>query len=156
MRIVAAVTAVVVAADQATKAWAVSSLHDGPIELVGSAVRFRLTRNPGSAFSLFAGNGPLLAILAIVLIVLLFRMARREANRWMVSGLSLILGGALGNLADRVFRGDGLLDGAVVDFVDIGAWPTFNIADAAITIGVVIVLLAGWPRNDHDGRDPDA
>ncbi len=62
----------------------------------------------------------------------------------MVVGLSLVLGGALGNLSDRVFRDPGFLRGAVVDFVSVGAWPTFNVADSAITIGAVLIIWRGW------------
>ncbi|HVM39206.1 MAG TPA: signal peptidase II [Acidimicrobiia bacterium] len=154
LRNAAVVTAVVVAADQASKAWAVSELSDGPVEVFGSAVRFRLTGNTGGAFSLFAGNGALLAAVAVVLVVVLARMVARESDGWLVAGLSLVLGGALGNLADRAFRGDGFLDGAVVDFVDVGAWPTFNVADAAITIGVILVVVRGWRTEVPDEQAP--
>lgn len=140
------VAAVVVGLDQLTKAWAVEALVDGPIELIGDSVQFDLVRNRGGAFSLLSFDGvtPLLAIAAIALSLWLVYLGHREDDRWLVFGLALVLGGALGNLADRLFRDPGVLEGAVVDFVDVGAWPTFNLADAAITVGVVLLVLRGW------------
>lgn len=138
--------------DQATKTWAVRALDDGPIDLVGSSVQFRLTRNSGSAFSLFTGWTPALAILAAVLVVVLIRMGRAESDVWLATALAVVLGGALGNLGDRLFRAPGFLEGAVVDFVRVGGWPTFNVADSAIAVGAVILLIRGW-RDTRDG-DP--
>ena len=131
----------VVVVDQLTKAWAVRELTDGPIDVLGSTVGFRLARNSGSAFSLFQAFTPLLAIVAIGVAVLLVRAVRRTRDPLMVIGLSLVLGGALGNLVDRLFRSPGFLKGAVVDFVHVGSFPTFNVADSAITIGAVIIVI---------------
>lgn len=147
-----AVAAAVVAADQITKAWAVQALDDGPVDVFGSAVQFDLMRNTGSAFSLFTGFTPLLAVLAAVLAVIIVRMGHRESDPWLRMGLALVLGGALGNLGDRIFRAPGFLRGAVIDFVDVGAWPTFNVADAAITVGAALLVLRGW----RGGRDEDS
>lgn len=135
--------------DQATKTWAVRALDDGPIDLIGSSVQFRLTRNSGSAFSLFTGWTPALAVLATVLVVVLIRMGRAESDVWLATALAVVLGGAFGNLADRLFRAPGFLKGAVVDFVRVGAWPTFNVADSAIAVGAVILLLRGWRDTRH-------
>jgi signal peptidase II len=131
----------VVVLDQLTKLWAVHELADRPITLIGDDVGFALTRNTGSAFSLFQAFTPLLAIVAIGVAVLLVRAVRRARDTLMVIGLSLVLGGALGNLLDRVFRSPGFLKGAVVDFVHLGRFPTFNVADSAITIGAVIIVI---------------
>ncbi len=136
----------VVAADQATKAWAVSALADGPVRILGSTVELSLSRNSGSAFSLFQGFTPLLALVAVVVAAVLVRAVRRTDDRWAVLALSLVLGGALGNLADRAFRSPGFLHGAVVDFVSIGAWPSFNVADSAITVGAVTLVVVTWRR----------
>lgn len=131
----------VVAADQATKAWAVAVLSDGPIRVIGDFLRLRLTRNPGAAFSILQGSGAFIALLAMGTAVVIW-VVLRDVNRRIESiGLGLVLGGAVGNLVDRIARGDGLLDGAVVDFVDFDFFPTFNVADSAITIGVGLVLL---------------
>lgn len=130
--------------DQVTKAWAVAALDDGPLEVVGEAVRFRLVRNTGSAFSLFTGWAPLLAVVGVVLTVVVVRTARRESDPVAVAGLALVLGGAVGNLLDRLLRDPGVLQGAVVDFIDIGPWPTFNLADAAITAGAGLLVVRGF------------
>lgn len=136
----------VVALDQATKVWAVAALADGPVGIVGSTVELRLARNPGGAFSLFQGFTPLLAVLAAVVAAVLVRAVRRTDDRWTVVALSLVLAGALGNLVDRVFRSPGFLEGWVVDFVSVGRWPSFNVADSAITIGAVALVLVTWRR----------
>jgi signal peptidase II len=131
----------VVVLDQLSKLWAVHDLADGPITVIGDDIGFALTRNTGSAFSLFQAFTPLLAIVAIGVAVLLVRAVRRTRDPLMVIGLSLVLGGALGNLVDRLFRSPGFLKGAVVDFVHVGSFPTFNVADSAITIGAVIIVI---------------
>jgi len=130
---------VVVAADQLTKTWAVRRLAGGPISIVGSTVELRLARNPGSAFSLFQSFTPLLAALVAVVAVVLVRMLRRTPEPLLVVALSLLLGGAIGNLVDRVARTPGFLHGGVVDFVRVGSWPTFNVADSCVTAGAVLV-----------------
>lgn len=136
----------VVVADQLAKAWALRALRGHAIHVVGSAVQLRLVRNTGSAFSLATGMAPLLAAVAVVLSIVVVAMGRRERDPWLVLALGLVLGGALGNLADRLFRDPGVLRGAVVDFIDLGPWPTFNIADAAITVGAVLLVWRGWRR----------
>jgi len=143
----------IVALDQLTKAWVVSNLADGPQSIIGETVELRLARNPGGAFSLFTGFTPLLAVLALVVAIVLVRVAQRTRDPIMIVGLSLVLGGALGNLSDRVFRTPGFLRGEVVDFIHVGAWPTFNVADSAITIGAVLLIIWGW-RDRDERRSP--
>jgi signal peptidase II len=140
-RWVVAVILVIVAADQATKSWAVTALADGPHHLIGDTVEFELTRNGGSAFSRFQGMTPILAVGAIIVTIVLVRVLRATTDRVLVLALTLVLGGALGNLADRIFRAPGFLRGHVVDFVAVGWWPVFNIADSCITIGGVLLVL---------------
>lgn len=136
-----AVTAVIVlVADQAAKAWAVAALDDRIIDLVWT-LRLRLAHNTGFAFSAGRGLGPVLALVAVVIVGVLWSSRRRVAPVWGAFGLGCIIGGALGNLADRVFRGAAWGRGAVVDFIDLQWWPIFNVADASITIGLVVVLL---------------
>lgn len=141
----------IVLLDQLTKAWVVASLADGPQSIIGDTVELRLTRNPGGAFSLLTGFTPLLAVLAVIVAVVLVRVAQRMTDPVMVVALSLVLGGAIGNLLDRVFRAPGFLRGEVVDFIRVGAFPSFNVADSAITIGAVLLLVWGW-RDRDDGR----
>jgi signal peptidase II len=149
--LIAGLVAGVVVLDQLTKAWAVSSLADGPVSIIGDMVELRLSRNPGGAFSLLTGFTPLLAVLAVIVAVVLVRVAQRLTDPVMVIALSLVLGGAIGNLLDRVFRAPGFLRGEVVDFVRIGEFPSFNVADSAITVGAVLLLVWGW-RDRGDGR----
>jgi lipoprotein signal peptidase len=106
-----------------------------------TTVDLQLARNTGGAFSLFQAFTPVLAIVAGVVAFFLVRTVRRTHDTLLVVALSLVLGGALGNLLDRVFRTPGFLRGAVVDFVHVGAWPTFNVADSAITIGAILVVV---------------
>jgi signal peptidase II len=134
---------VVVALDQLTKAWAVAALGDGPTQVVGS-IEFRLSRNSGSAFSLFQGATVFLAVLAAVMAIVLVRLLRTTQSRTTALAFSLVLGGAVGNLSDRLFREPGFLRGHVVDFIHFPHWPSFNVADSAITVGAVLVVLFGW------------
>jgi len=118
----------------------VSSLATHPKEIFGSAVEFELARNSGSAFSRFQGYTPILAVLATIVAILIARAVRQTTDRWMLIGLTLVLGGALGNLSDRFFRSPGFLRGHVVDFVKVGPWPLFNVADSCITIGAIVLI----------------
>ena len=138
--VVAAVLGIV-AIDQLTKAWAVSRLADGPIDVIGEHVRFELTHNSGSAFSGFQSYTPVLAVLATVIAILIARAVRRATDPWILTGLVLVLGGALGNLVDRFARSPGVLRGHVVDFVVVGWWPVFNFADSCVTIGAILLIV---------------
>lgn len=145
-RLAIVVVAAVVLLDQLTKAWVVAELSGHPLEIVGTDVELRLSRNTGSAFSLVTNAAPLLAAVAVVLSIALARAVRRTQDRWLLVALSLVLGGAIGNLGDRVFRAPGVLRGAVVDFVHVGLWPSFNVADSAITVGAVMLVVAAMRR----------
>jgi len=147
--VVAAIVVGVVVLDQLTKTWAVHDLADGPVELFGD-VAFRLSRNSGGAFSLFQGFTPLLAVLAIVLAVVLIRALRQTQDPLVLVALALILGGAIGNLVDRLVRSPSFLRGEVVDFVDVGRFPVFNLADSAITIGAVLLFVAVLRMPEHE------
>jgi signal peptidase II len=139
-----AVAAAVVLVDQLTKVWAVAALSDGPNRVIGSLLQFRLTRNPGGAFSLLTNLTPVLALLAAVMVVYIVRTTRRTDDIVMAYSLALVLGGALGNLVDRLVRSPGFLRGEVVDFIKVPHWPTFNVADSAITVGVILIAIRGW------------
>jgi signal peptidase II len=131
----------IVVVDQLTKIWAVAALSDGPVSVVGDSIEFRLTRNPGGAFSRFQGVTPLLAIGAVIVTIFLVRALQRTTDRIVVVGLVLVLGGALGNLVDRIVRSPGFLRGHVVDFMSVGSFPVFNVADSCITIGAILLVL---------------
>jgi len=141
----AAVAAVVVVLDQLTKAWAVNALADGPIVIIEDFLELQLTFNTGAAFSILsdlARSGPILGIVVIGVVLLILFALRDASHIGEAVGLGLVLGGALGNLIDRLFRGDGFMDGAVVDFIDFSFFATFNVADSAVTIGVAILLVS--------------
>jgi signal peptidase II len=130
----------VVALDQAVKAVVVSVLPFGrAVDFLGSIVRFTRTTNTGAAFGLLRGQGPWFIVVsaAAAIAITLFRREIAKLRRWDQIAFGLILGGAVGNLIDRVRLG------AVIDFIDIGIgdlrWPSFNVADSAISIGVVIL-----------------
>jgi signal peptidase II len=139
----------VVALDQLTKAWAMHNLADGPVDVVGP-VRFALTRNTAGAFGLGGALVPFLAVGALVLVVALVTRADVIARPGLALAAGLVLGGALGNLVDRLARSPGLLRGAVVDFVDLRWWPVFNLADAAITCGCVLLVLLSFGGSRTD------
>ncbi len=132
------VAAGVVAVDQLTKWWAVSRLPAGPVHIVGT-LDLELSLNTGSAFSLFQGHALVVGAFVVVLVAVLSVLVWRSPTSGRAAVLGLILGGALGNLSDRLFRGD---HGAVVDFVALHFWPTFNVADACITVGCVLLVVS--------------
>jgi signal peptidase II len=136
-----AVAAVVIALDQLTKSLALSHLRVGVPRHVFGPVNLLLTFNQGAAFSLGAGVAPLVEAVAVALVVGVVlasgRLARRGTNLTVTVGLGLLSGGAVSNLADRFVRHH---HGAVVDFVQLVSWwPIFNLADACITVGAVLV-----------------
>jgi signal peptidase II len=129
------VAAFVVTSDQVTKSLAVALLRR-PVHVLGP-LGLGVAYNTGSAFSLFTGATVVLAVVAALIALALVAMARRVRRTSTAVMLGMVLGGALGNLADRVFRGHG---GAVVDFITLSHWPTFNLADTAITVGVILLV----------------
>ena len=146
------IAVVAVIADQATKILAVASLEPGrPVELIGETVRLVLIRNPGAAFSLGTELTAVLSVVALVVVVGLLWFSRRVHSRWWAWGLGLVLGGAAGNLVDRLLRDPGVLRGHVVDFMSIGWWPVFNVADSCLVAGVIVIAVAVARNIDYDG-----
>jgi signal peptidase II len=143
--VAAGAAAVVVALDQVTKWWALERLEGEPIDL--GVVRLAVSRNSGAAFGLGEGFAPVLVVVAIVLLVVLVRGGQMLAGRLSAVAVGFVLGGAVGNLLDRLFRDGGWLQGAVVDFVDLGWWPVFNVADSAITVGAAALVVGTWRRD---------
>jgi signal peptidase II len=136
----------VVIVDQLTKWWAATVLPGDPISLIGDFLQLRYVTNSGAAFSMLQGSGSIIALVAIAVVLFIVIVVRQVPHRPEAVALGLVLGGALGNLIDRVFRGDGLLDGEVVDFVDFSFFPAFNAADSAITIGAGLALILAFLR----------
>ena len=138
------VAVVVVVLDQLTKSWALGDLSSGGPRHVIGPIYLALTFNRGAAFSLGAGASPIIEAVAIALVVGVIALSRRAARGGasiaVLVGLGLLLGGALSNLGDRLFRHH---HGAVVDFIQLVSWwPTFNVADASITVGAVTIVVA--------------
>jgi signal peptidase II len=138
------VAAIAVVLDQLTKAWAEYALADGPIVIIEDFFQFRLTYNTGAAFSMFSGGGPILAVIAVGVIAMIFFVLKDASHKAEAVALGMVLGGSIGNFTDRLFRGDGFLDGAVVDFIDFSFFATFNVADMGITLGVGLLILVAF------------
>ena len=138
-----AVGIVVAAIDQLTKTWAVNALAGGPIVVIPNVLDFRLTFNTGASFSILSDQGPLLGVVAIGVIIMIMVVLGDASRRIEAVALGLVLGGSLGNLIDRAFRGDGWFDGGVVDFIDVQVF-TNNLADIALFVGVGLLLFAAF------------
>ena len=143
----------VLVTDQLTKWWAVQTLSTRTIDVVWT-LRLNLTYNPGAAFSTFSGGrwGTVIAVLAFVIVGYLVWQGRTVTSRWGAVAIGLIIGGALGNLVDRVARGDGgFLSGRVVDFIDLQWWPVFNVADMGVVVGGILLVVVTVFGAEPDG-----
>jgi signal peptidase II len=136
--------AAVVLVDLLTKRWASIELVSEPLVIIPGFLELSYTENPGAAFSLFQNAGPFLGAAAIAVTTGLLMSLRRERPLLETAAFGLIIGGALGNLIDRIFRGEGVLDGYVIDWVNLWWIPTFNMADMSITIAVGLLLIQAW------------
>ena len=146
------VAGVIAALDQLSKAWALRDLSDEHIIPVIWTLQFNLTYNRGMAFSRGAGLGPVIGVIALVVVVMLLLSLRRADNSLTRLATGLIIGGAVGNILDRLFRGSGWMRGAVIDFIDFQWWPVFNIADMAIMIGAATMIVAMLKYNSQIER----
>jgi signal peptidase II len=125
--------------DIVTKGWAVSALSDDSDIHIIWTLHFALLHNEGMAFSTGTNVGPFIGMLAIVVIAILIITMRKQSSVVSLVATGCIIGGATGNVLDRVFRGNGFMDGAVVDFIDFRWWPVFNVADIGIVCGAIAV-----------------
>ena len=146
------ISAVIVLLDQISKAWALRDLADGRIIHVIWTMQFNLTFNRGMAFSRGTGIGPIIGVIGLVVVVLLLLSLRRADNALTRVATGLIIGGAVGNILDRLFRGSGWMRGAVIDFIDFQWWPVFNVADMAIMIGAATMMVAMLKYNSQINR----
>jgi signal peptidase II len=146
------VAVVIIVLDQLSKAWALRDLADGHIIHVIWTLQFNLTYNRGMAFSRGTGLGPVIGVMALVVVVMLLLSLRRADNSLTRLATGLIIGGAVGNILDRLFRGSGWMRGAVIDFIDFQWWPVFNIADMAIMIGAATMIVAMLKYNSQIQR----
>lgn len=146
--------AVVLAADQLTKWWAESALTVGgePIPLVGELLQLRLIYNPGAALSIASGMTWLLTIVVVVVVVFIVRAIGRIRSRGWAVALGLLLGGAVGNLVDRLLREPGFARGHVVDFIDYAGFFVGNVADIAVVSAAVLIALLSLRGIGLDGK----
>jgi signal peptidase II len=156
--LLAMVAVAVLVADLVTKVVVVNTLQDGPpVKILGGLVYFVHTRNTGAAFSLASGFTVALTAIAIGVIIVIGRVARRLYSAGWAVSLGLVMGGAAGNLADRIFRDPAPLRGGVVDFISLfdpvsPPWPVFNIADSSLVVGVCLAVFLELRGHRIDGR----
>lgn len=137
----APVAAAIVVIDQITKAWAVDELADGHTIDLFWTLRFNLTYNTGMSFGAGSGWGPIIAVVAMIVVVVLLLGMPRGSGGTATIAVGAIVGGAVGNLIDRVFRDPAWLRGGVVDFIDFQWFPIFNVADIAVNVGAGLLIL---------------
>jgi signal peptidase II len=152
LALVLVVAVVVLTLDIASKHLAVDRLSETePVNVVDGALKLRLVRNSGAAFGFASGLTVVLSLVAAGVIVAILRAARVLRSAWWAVALGLVLGGALGNLTDRIFRDPGLFRGRVVDFLELPHWPVFNLADSCIITGGTLMVLLTLRGVRHDG-----
>ena len=134
----------IVAGDLLTKRWAASSFRDGPQTIIPGILTFRFTENPGAAFSLFQNAGPFLGVAAVIAVGVIGAALSRPRPTHEAVAFGMIIGGALGNLIDRIARGEGFLDGKVIDWIQLPNFPTFNVADSSVSVAVAVLLIGSW------------
>jgi signal peptidase II len=151
LRLLLSVAAVVLVLDIVTKVLAVRMLTPGqPVSIVGDTITWTLVRNSGAAFSMATGYTWVLTLIATGVVIGIIWMGRRLVSPWWALGLGMILGGAMGNLVDRFFRSPGPLRGHVVDFLSIGWWPVFNVADPSVVGGAILLVTLSLFGFDFD------
>ncbi len=150
----------IIIVDQITKYWAQEYLlprrdsGEGPVELLGGLLKFTYAENTGAAFSIGTGITWVFTIIAVVVVIVIFKYSRQLGSTPWALALGGLLGGAVGNLIDRMFRAPGPFRGFVVDFIQLPYWAIFNIADMAVVISgatIAILLLRGYNINGTRG-----
>ncbi|WP_053698126.1 signal peptidase II [Streptomyces sp. NRRL F-5755] len=146
------VAAIVYLLDLGSKALVVAKLeHHAPIEVIGSLLRLEVIRNRGAAFGIGEALTIFLTLIAVIVIVVIARLARKLYSLPWAIALGLLLGGAFGNLTDRIFRTPGVFEGAVVDFIAPTHFAVFNLADSAIVCGGILIVILSFRGLDPDG-----
>ncbi|WP_030676148.1 signal peptidase II [Streptomyces rimosus] len=146
------VAAIVYLLDLGSKALVVAKLeHHAPIEVIGSLLRLEVIRNRGAAFGIGEALTIFLSLIAVIVIVVIARLARKLYSLPWAIALGLLLGGAFGNLTDRIFRTPGVFEGAVVDFIAPTHFAVFNLADSAIVCGGILIVILSFRGLDPDG-----
>ncbi|MER6128170.1 signal peptidase II [Streptomyces sp. NPDC001795] len=146
------VAAFAYALDLVSKLMVVAKLeHHPPIRIIGDWLQFNAIRNPGAAFGFGEAFTVIFTVIAAAVIVVIARLARKLYSLPWAIALGLLLGGALGNLTDRIFRSPGVFEGAVVDFIAPKGFAVFNLADSAIVCGGILIVLLSFRGLDPDG-----
>ncbi|MER5683514.1 signal peptidase II [Streptomyces sp. NPDC005134] len=125
--------------------------HHEPVEVLGDWLRFDAIRNAGAAFGIGEAFTVIFTVIAATVIVVIARLARKLYSLPWAIALGLLLGGALGNLTDRIFRSPGVFKGAVVDFIAPAHFAVFNLADSAIVCGGILIVILSFKGLDPDG-----
>ncbi|MFF7880303.1 signal peptidase II [Streptomyces sp. NPDC007896] len=146
------VAALAYALDLISKLIVVAKLeHHAPIQIIGDWLRLEAIRNAGAAFGFGEAFTIIFTVIAAAVIVVIARLARKLYSLPWAIALGLLLGGALGNLTDRIFRSPGIFEGAVVDFIAPKHFAVFNLADSAIVCGGILIVLLSFRGLDPDG-----
>ena len=154
LALVLVVAVVVLLLDIFTKRLAVDQLSDPnkTVDVIDGFLQLRLVRNPGAAFGFASGLTVVLSLVAAVVVLVILRAATSLRSGWWALALGLVLGGAVGNLSDRVFRDPGVFRGHVIDFIELPHYPLFNLADSCIVTGGALMVLLSVRGVRHDGR----
>jgi len=138
------IAAAVVVADLLTKRYAALNFDGNPVEIIPGFFGFTYVENPGGAFGMFQNGGVVIGVAALVITIVVLVALAAERPMLETVALGFVVGGAVGNLVDRFARGDGLLDGPVIDWIELWWIPTFNIADTSVTVAVALLLIHAW------------
>ena len=150
--LLAAVAVTAIAADVASKYAVVADLEGlEPVRLLGGFLTLEASRNSGAAFSFAQGATVVFTAVALAVVIVIIRTSRRLRSAPWALTLGLLLGGAVGNLLDRLFRSPGIGRGAVVDFIHLPHFAIFNVADSCITVGAVLAVLLSLKGIEVDG-----
>ena len=156
MGVLLAVAVTVLAADIISKVIVVATLSTRPpVRLLGGLLTLRVDRNPGAAFSIGTSMTIVFSAIALGVIVFILRTSRRIRSTAWAGTLGLLLGGATGNLTDRLLRSPGPLRGYVVDWIQLPHWPVFNVADSSIVCGGILAVLLAARGLQIDGTVPE-
>jgi signal peptidase II len=134
----------IVVADLLTKRYAALNFDGNLVEVIPGFFGFTFVENPGGAFGVFQNGGVIIGIAAVIITLVVLVALASERPLAETVALGLVVGGAVGNLVDRFARGDGIIDGAVIDWVELWWIPTFNIADSSVTVAVALLLIHAW------------
>ncbi len=138
------IAATIVVADLLTKRYAALNFDGNPVEIIPGFFGFTYVENPGGAFGMFQNGGVVIGVAALVVTVVVLVALALERPMAETVALGFVVGGAVGNLVDRFARGDGIIDGPVIDWIELWWIPTFNIADASVTVALALLVIHAW------------